>query len=85
VFGGLSQLIAGVLPAQTPVGTKPATGVITPSSARGLEITFLIMLSTLAAAGVFLWRARTSYPRDVATAAESQRRVSAAAAGGPGR
>jgi MFS family permease len=77
VFGGLSQLIAGVLPEQTPVGTH--AGAISASASRGLEITFLIMLSTLAAAGVFLWRARVTYPRDVATAAASQQRIAEAA------
>jgi MFS family permease len=77
LFGGLSQLIAGVLPEQTPVGTH--AGIIDPSASRGLEITFLIMLSTLAAAGVFLARARHTYPRDVATAAASQQRVAEAA------
>src|SRR5947209_12251340 len=46
VFGGLSQLIAGIVPAQTPIGTHP--GVISPSTARGLEITFLLLLGTLA-------------------------------------
>src|SRR5437762_10127617 len=34
VFGGLAQLIAGIAPAQTPVGTH--AGVISPSEARGL-------------------------------------------------
>jgi MFS family permease len=77
LFGGLSQLIAGVLPQQTPVGTH--AGFISASTSRGLEITFLIMLSTLAAAGVFLWRARVTYPRDVATAAASQQRIAEAA------
>ena len=69
MFGGLSQLIAGIAPAQAPVGTH--TGVISPSTARGLEISFLLLVSTLAAAGVFLLRARSTYPRDVATAAAS--------------
>jgi MFS family permease len=69
VFGGLSQLIAGIAPAQAPVGTHP--GVISPSAARGLEISFLLLLGTLAAAGVFLLRARHTYPTDVATAAVS--------------
>ena len=68
VFGGLSQLIAGIAPAQAPVGTH--TGVISPSTARGLEISFLLMV-TLAAAGVFLLKARSRTPRDVATAAAS--------------
>jgi MFS family permease len=75
LFGGLSQLVAGIVPAQTPVGTH--TGIVSPSAARGLEITFLILLSTLVAAGVFLARARHTYARDVATAAAA--RVPAAA------
>jgi MFS family permease len=70
VFGGLADLIAGIAPEQAPIGTHP--GVITPGAARGLEISFLLLLGTLAAAGVFLLRARATYPRDVATAAASQ-------------
>jgi MFS family permease len=69
VFGGLSQLIAGILPAQAPIGTHP--GAVSPSAARGLELSFLILLSTLAAAGVFLARARSTYAEDVATAGAS--------------
>jgi MFS family permease len=70
VFGGLSQLIAGILPQQAPVGTHPHA----PSSsvATGLQISFLIMLVTLVAAGAFLFRARTTFPSDVATAAASE-------------
>jgi hypothetical protein len=45
--------------------------VISPGAARGLEISFLLLLGTLAAAGVFLLRARSTYPSDVATAAAS--------------
>ena len=70
LFGGLSSLIAGIVPAQAPVGTHP--GAVSASEARGLEFTFLILLSTLAAAGVFLPRARHTYSRDVATAGASQ-------------
>jgi MFS family permease len=70
VFGGLAQLIAGIVPAQAPVGTHP--GAVSPSEARGLEISFLILLSTLAAAGYFLARARHAYSTDVATAGASQ-------------
>jgi MFS family permease len=69
VFGALSQAIAGIVPEQAPIGTHP--GVISPAAARGLEITFLALLTTLAAGGVFLLRARKTYPRDVATAAAS--------------
>jgi MFS family permease len=70
VFGGLSQLIAGIVPSLTPVGTH-VHGVISSKSATGLEITFLILLVTLIGAGVFLLFARRTYPRDVATAAAS--------------
>ena len=73
VFGGLSQLIAGIVPAQAPIGTH--TGGVSPSEARGLEISFLILLSTLFAAGVFLARARFTYAQDVATAGASQQAV----------
>jgi MFS family permease len=68
-FGGLADLIAGIVPVQTPPGTHP--GLVSPSTARGLEFAFLIMLATLAAAGIFLLRARRTYPVDVATAAAS--------------
>src|SRR5262249_10745869 len=70
VFGGLSQLIAGIVPAQTPIGTH--AGGVSPSEARGLEISFLILLATLFAAGLFLARARFTYAEDIATAAASQ-------------
>ncbi len=69
VFGGLADLIAGIAPEQAPIGTHP--GVISPGAARGLEISFLLLLGTLIAAGVILLRARHTYPRDVATAAAS--------------
>jgi MFS family permease len=66
VFGGLADLIAGIAPEQAPIGTHP--GVISPGAARGLEISFLVLVGTLAAAGLVLLRARATYPRDVATA-----------------
>jgi MFS family permease len=65
IFGGVTDLIAGFTPQQS-VGTHVAKKA---SEGTGLEITFLIMLATLAAAGVFLARARRRYPIDVATAA----------------
>jgi MFS family permease len=68
-FGGLADLVAGIVPAQAPIGTHPSS--ISASTATGLEVTFLIMLVSLAAAGVFLLRARHTYPGDVATAAAS--------------
>jgi hypothetical protein len=67
LFGGLASLIAGVAPGQAPVGTHP--GAVSPAGAEGLEVTFLIMLTSLAAAGVLLARGRRTYARDVATAA----------------
>ena len=70
VFGGLSQLIAGIVPLQTPIGTH--AGGVSPSEARGLEVSFLILLGTLFAAGLFLARARFTYAEDVATAGASQ-------------
>ena len=69
LFGGLADAIAGIFPKQSPIGTHP--GIVSPGAARGLEISFLILISTLAAAGIFLLRARYTYPTDVATAAAS--------------
>jgi MFS family permease len=69
LFGGLSQLIAGIVPAQAPIGTH--AGEVSASEARGLEIAFLLLLGTLIASGVFLLRARHTYTTDVATAAAS--------------
>jgi MFS family permease len=73
VFGGVADLIAGIVPSQAPIGTHPHA----PSStaATGLEISFLIMIAALVAAGVFLGRAAKTYPTDVATAAASQQGV----------
>jgi MFS family permease len=75
VFGGLADLVAGIAPQQSPIGTH--LNGVSASTATGLEVTFLIMLVALAAAGVFLLRARHTYPTDVATAAASDQ------AGGP--
>jgi MFS family permease len=69
IFGGVADLIAGFVPHQAPIGTHPHTP--SSSQATGLEITFLIMLVTLVAAGLFVARARTTYATDVATAAAS--------------
>jgi MFS family permease len=70
VFGGIADLVAGIVPTQAPIGTHPHA----PSSnaSTGLEVSFLIMLTTLVAAGVFLARARKTYASDVATAAAAQ-------------
>jgi MFS family permease len=69
-FGGVSDLVAGISPSQVPVGTQ--IGVISQNEAHGLEIAFLVMLSSLVIAALFLLRARRTYARDVATAAASQ-------------
>jgi MFS family permease len=70
LFGGLAQLIAGIVPSQAPIGTHPHAP---PShESTGLEVTFLIMLATLVAAGVVTARARHRYATDVATAAASE-------------
>jgi MFS family permease len=67
-FGAVSDLIAGFTPHGAIVGTH--TGQIASGTGTGLQVTFLIMLVSLFASGWFLWRARPSYPRDVATAGE---------------
>ena len=70
VFGGVSQLVAGILPAQAPIGTRPHAP--SSSTTTGLEVTFLIMLAALLAAGVLLFRARRTFASDVASAAASE-------------
>jgi len=69
LFGGLASLIAGFYPRQATIGTNP--GPVGQNTAHGLEITFLLLLVTLALAGVSLLRARRTYLVDVATAAAS--------------
>jgi MFS family permease len=73
LFGAIADLVAGFTPSQAPIGTK--TGGVSHATARGLEVSFLVMLIPLAAAGVILLRGRHNYPRDVATAAASETRV----------
>jgi MFS family permease len=70
VFGGVSQLVAGIVPSQAPIGTRPHAP--SSSASTALEITFLIMLVALVAAGVLLFKARTTFASDVATAAASE-------------
>jgi MFS family permease len=70
VFGGVSQLVAGIVPSQAPIGTHPHAP--SSSTSTGLEVTFLIMLAALVAAGVILLRARETFASDVATAAASE-------------
>jgi MFS family permease len=69
-FGGISQLVAGIVPSQAPIGTHP--GAPSSAASTGLEVCFLIMLLALFAAGWFLFRARETFATDVATAAASE-------------
>jgi MFS family permease len=73
-FGGVSQLIEGIVPKQAPIGTHPHAPSHTATT--GLQVSFLIMLAALVAAGVLLFRARATFPSDVATAAASEPRRS---------
>jgi MFS family permease len=70
VFGGVSNLVAGIVPKQAPIGTHPRA----PSSSAtiGLEVSFLIMLATLLGAGLLLLRARATFASDVMSAAASE-------------
>jgi MFS family permease len=70
VFGGLAQLVAGFFPSQAPIGTHPRAP--SANTSMGLEVSFLVMLASLIAAGVLLIRARVTYASDVATAAASE-------------
>ena len=70
VFGGLAQLFTGFFPKEAPIGTRPLPPSV--HEANGFEITFLILLVTLIAAGILLIRARRTYASDVATAAASE-------------
>jgi MFS family permease len=73
LFGVLADVIAGIAPEQTPIGTH--SGPISPSAATGLQFSFLIMLGALVWAGVFLARARSTYAPDLVTAAASDQHM----------
>jgi MFS family permease len=81
VFGGIADLVAGITPSQAPIGTH-VHGHVSHNTANGLEISFLLLVGTVVAAGVFLLRARFTYPSDVATAAASNQGGSTAPSGG---
>jgi len=70
LFGGIADLVAGITPSPAPIGTR-VHGAVSHNTANGLEVSFLLLLGTVVAAGVFLLRARFTYPNDVATAAAS--------------
>ena len=65
MFGGMAELIAGIFPKQTPIGTSTSRRC-QPGEARGLEIAFLMLVS-LAAAGsrccARATRMRATWPR----------------------
>jgi MFS family permease len=85
LFGALSGLVAGFAVHQAPIGTKHVFHSSTPHEAGvGLEVTFLVMLVSLVAAGVVLYRSRISYPSDVATATASRQAARRPADAQPG-
>ncbi len=67
LFGAVADLVAGFVPTQAPLGTH-VHRVVSSATGTGLQVTFLIMLTSLAAGGVFLLYARHTYVPDVATA-----------------
>ena len=74
IFGLLADAIGGISGVQqAPVGTHPSShphhGANLAASGTGLEWAFLVLLVTLAGAGWFMAKARSTYARDVATAA----------------
>jgi MFS family permease len=73
LFGAVADVVSGFVPEQAPIGTH-THHPISSNAGTGLQISFLIMLVTLAAAGLILLRARKTYPTDVATAGASWRR-----------
>jgi MFS family permease len=70
LFGGLASLVSGILPSQAPIGTHPHRPTV--HAATGLQVSFLVMLVSLIAAGLFLLKASRTYASDVATAEASE-------------
>ena len=70
LFGGLADVIAGIVPEQAPIGTHPhAPGA---NTATGLQVSFLVMLVALVGGGMLLYKARVTFASDVASAAASE-------------
>jgi MFS family permease len=72
IFAGIAELVEGIAPPLTPIGTHAHAQHLhhlKPNVGLGLEYSFLILLASLAAAGIFLLRARHRYSIDIATAA----------------
>jgi MFS family permease len=84
-FGGIADLVAGFLPTPPPIGSihNRHPGLVSSNAATGLEVSFMVMLATLAVAGVVLLRSRHTYATDVVTAEASQEAVAAAQAREP--
>jgi hypothetical protein len=68
LFGWVSGMFGG----SDGFGGRGASTHANGSSGGGLDITFLIMLITLFLAGLVMFRALKTYPRDVATAIASE-------------
>ena len=84
LFGAVADVVAGFEPQQAPIGTHTYSQ-ISSATGTGLQVSFLIMLVSLGAAGFFLLRARHTYPTDVATAGAGWKPSSPEApAGAPG-
>jgi hypothetical protein len=82
VFEALAPLAFGFTSSALSGGAKPGLGtgvnvshtVISAARTAALQKTFLIMLVPLVVAGLLMLRARRTYPSDVLTAAEYERR-----------
>jgi sugar phosphate permease len=70
LFGAVADLVAGFTPEQAPVGTH-THHIVSSATGTGLQVSFLIMLTSLIGAGLIMVRARSTYPVDVATAGAS--------------
>lgn len=77
LFGYVSDVLGGGRQAGIGTGVGLGHAQLSRGQTTGMELTFLIMLVPLAAAGLVLLRARSSYPPDVAAAGESDRRIRA--------
>lgn len=73
VFGVVSVAFGGVT-TNVGAGVNLRHVVVHPGQANALELTFLVMLLPVVAGGLLLFRGRCSYPVDVASAAESDRK-----------
>lgn len=75
LFGLVSQWLGGRHTSGFGTGVGDAHAAVSTAAAHGVELTFLLMLVPLAASGAMLYMGRRRYPRDVAAAGESERRL----------